>query len=138
MAADLWDCLEALSPVPPSLSHDPTFPQPAALDGESQASILPLEVFLTLHLPFHGPLWTWQCWVGFGDFKNPFQVEEFHDSVGLGKGNTTWHFLRWWAWRGGEPKPWITGLELAQELLLLPTKGGWKEGALLLSVLLGL
>lgn len=35
-------------------------------------------------------------------------------------------------------EPWITGLELAQEVLLLPTKGGCKEGALLLTVLLGL
>lgn len=113
MTADVWGCLEALCPFPPSLSsHDPTFLQPAALGGESQPFIPPVEVFLTLHLPFHDPWCTWQGWVGLGDFKNLFQPEEFNDCVAGGNGNTSRHSMRWWAGRAGEPKPWVTDVFL--------------------------
>lgn len=56
MTAEAWGCLETLSPVPPSLSHDPTptLLQPTVPDGESQGfTNLPTGLFLTLHIPYH-------------------------------------------------------------------------------------
>lgn len=93
MIPEVWGCLEAPNPEPPSLSHDPTLLQSAAPNGESQSfSILPTGVFL--HLPYHDPI----------------------ALIGGREILATRLQMRWWAGTAGDPKHWVTALEVGQEV----------------------